>query len=375
MQYALLHAQSCWSWCQMALLATLTSSGVGGHALALRGLAKPVAFCEIEKRAREVLKARFPDTHIAEDVRTISGMDASINTKEVMMVTASFPCQDISAAGLRKGIGEGTRSGLVWEIFRVLDECPYVEAVLLENSTVLRSQGLVEIVEAFEKRGYRVAWGNLSAVSVGARHRRARIWVLALKGKMLEHKISDEALRKSAELALGFPFANLEGDVPRLETKVPRSSLGVRRWKAMGNAIVPSVARLAFALLLSRMRADHELCGEMGALEKRVPLTWRNAGFSFPCPPNYPELNLPPGACSRLWLTPVHNSGHFWPNRVFGPSAPAQGMFATRVFYDMDTCRSFGYDREDVATVRRSLEVSPRWVEALMGFPNNWTKV
>ncbi len=424
-------------------------SGIGGHALALRGLAEPLAFCEIDKRARAVLRLRFPSTPIADDVRSLSITDnvepilpSHIMTPDTVvaasaiagarLVTASFPCQDISSAGLRRGIFEGTRSGLVWEVFRVIDtRCPSVEAVFLENSTALRRHGLPDITSAFEERGFRVAWGDLSASSLGARHRRSRIWVLALRGQMLERELSEDALRASAVLALSFPFQQLEREVPRLAAKIPRSPVGVRRWNSLGNAVVPSVARLAFAVILSNMRT-HRLVGDLGLLQLRVPTSWSikmplHHSYVYPvldlpcitpapgcplvlgeadeeeCPmvpgeadegecPMVPgeadegECPMVPGEADegecpiprgriRLWLTPIYNSRHFWPNRVFGPSIRSATMFATRVFYEYSTCRAFGFERTDVARVRKALELNPRWIEALMGFPDDWTRV
>lgn len=65
----------------------------------------------------------------------VSGKDLEITytDKYDYILTYSFPCQDLSQAGLSKGMkkGSGTRSGLLWEIERILDECEELPQILL----------------------------------------------------------------------------------------------------------------------------------------------------------------------------------------------------------------------------------------------------
>ena len=58
------------------------------------------------------------------DISKVSGSDLEIVEKEKYeyIMTYSFPCQDLSSAGLRKGMENGTRSGLLWQVERILDE-------------------------------------------------------------------------------------------------------------------------------------------------------------------------------------------------------------------------------------------------------------
>jgi DNA (cytosine-5)-methyltransferase 1 len=91
-------------------------AGIGGLE---RGLAQAghqtSLLCEIWKPARAVLAARIPDVPCKADV-----CDLKTLPKEVELLVAGFPCQDLSQAGLTAGIG-GARSGLVGEVFRLLD--------------------------------------------------------------------------------------------------------------------------------------------------------------------------------------------------------------------------------------------------------------
>lgn len=349
-------------------------SGIGGHAIALDGLANPVAFCEIERYPTAVLNLRFPDVPVLPDVRTLN---ADVIPGSPRLLTASFPCQDISVAGSGKGL-EGERSGLVWQVFRVLDQLPLVEAVFMENSPALRKYGLERIIECFESRGFSVTWGNLAASHLGARHRRMRIWILATKTPDSLSELTDPVLQKSAERALRYPFKRCEEDISRL---VPRQtdtirSVCIKRWNGLGNAIVPPVARLAFAILMSARREG--VTGELSTLISAVPIRWslddvfkkRAADIM-----KYPVMQFPgeddKKSTVNMWVTPVHNSGHFSPTK-WGPQRN-RTVFATRVFHARDTCEMYGYEHGDHLSARKEFMLNIEWVETLMGFPRKWT--
>lgn len=359
-------------------------SGIGGHALALKGIAEPAGFCEINPFARSILEKNFSGVPIFNDVETLPS-DFNLDQNNIKILTASFPCQDISPAGCGKGILEGTRSGLVWKVFDFMDNCcPNLEVVFMENSSALRNHGLQKIVEAFNDRGFRVAWGNLAASHLGARHRRTRIWIMAMKNDKTLNEITDEILIESEKHACEYPFKQLEKDIPRLREKIKlhKQNDAVRRWSALGNAIVPCVAKFAFARLLMRMRSNQNLQGELGFLIKKKIKHQKSdsseyddgesSEYPFLDLPNYPGYDTPQK--TRMWLTPIHNSRHFLPNRSYGPGIRGVGMFATRVFYEKGTADMFGYSLNEVGNIRKQLELNPNWIEGLMGFPMEWTK-
>jgi hypothetical protein len=116
-------------------------SGVGGIELGLeRSGIQTVSLCEIDKSARAVLTHRFPGIPIFEDIRKVTGDDLR-NAGAVpgrTILAAGFPCQDLSVSGRRAGLDHGARSGLFWEIDRILGEFP-AAWVLLENVAGLLS--------------------------------------------------------------------------------------------------------------------------------------------------------------------------------------------------------------------------------------------
>ena len=112
-------------------------SGVGGMDLGLeRAGITTVAMCEIDKNARSVLRHHWPDTPIHDDVTTF---DARSLHGTVDLVHGGSPCQDLSVAGRRAGLG-GERSGLFWHQCRIAAECA-APWVLWENVPGALSSG------------------------------------------------------------------------------------------------------------------------------------------------------------------------------------------------------------------------------------------
>lgn len=94
-------------------------AGIGGIRLGLEQAGhKCVGFCEFDKYARTAYKAMYNtegewESH---DVRTVRPYDVP----NADLWSFGFPCQDISVAGKQKGLQEGERSGLFYEIMRLL---------------------------------------------------------------------------------------------------------------------------------------------------------------------------------------------------------------------------------------------------------------
>ena len=159
-------------------------AGVGGFDLALeRNGYKVTSAAEIDKHARGILSRRFPDTHIYDDVRKVSGdglrADGFISKGGV--ITGGFPCQDLSVAGKRAGLA-GARSGLFYEIARIADESK-AEWLVLENVPGLlssqRGADMGAVVGTLVDLGYSVAWRVLDAQHFGVPQRRRRVFIVA----------------------------------------------------------------------------------------------------------------------------------------------------------------------------------------------------
>lgn len=167
-------------------------AGIGGLELGLqRAGHRSSLLCEIETGAREVLAERFPDLYVHDDVCTLRSLPRNTD-----LVVGGFPCQDLSQAGKTVGI-EGSRSGLVGEVFRLL-RGQRVPWVLLENVPFMlqlsRGRAMEVIVEAVEALGYKWAYRVVDSRAFGVPQRRERVLFLAaLDGDPREVLFADDA--------------------------------------------------------------------------------------------------------------------------------------------------------------------------------------
>ena len=162
-------------------------AGIGGFDLAMeRAGIKVVAAVEWDKHAQKVLAKQFPNTQIYGDITGVTGeqlINAGFDPANGI-ITGGFPCQDLSVAGRRAGL-TGSRSGLFWEICRLLDETK-AQNFILENVPGLLSSNegrdMGTVIRALEERGYSIAWRVLDAQHYGVAQRRRRVFIVGNLG-------------------------------------------------------------------------------------------------------------------------------------------------------------------------------------------------
>ena len=175
-------------------------AGYGGLALAVEHAlgATTQWVSEIEDAPTRILNKHFPNTPNYGDVTTI-GWETM---PPVNIISGGSPCQDVSLAGARKGMTEGTRSNLwvtmreaitiiqpqlvVWENVKGaksaratsnMEPCPGCVGENGGGEPQLRALG--RVLGDLASLGYDAQWCSLRASDVGAPHRRERIFVLA----------------------------------------------------------------------------------------------------------------------------------------------------------------------------------------------------
>lgn len=150
-------------------------AGIGGFDLGFeRAGIKTVWQVEIDPFCRKVLAKHFPEAERFEDVRKVG--IGTLSTVDV--VCGGFPCQDISVAGNMLGIQEGERSGLWFEMRRVVSELR-PRFVCVENVSNLLAGDVGRVLGDLAALGYDAEWECLSAAIVGAPHIRDRVFILA----------------------------------------------------------------------------------------------------------------------------------------------------------------------------------------------------
>jgi len=175
-------------------------SGYGGLDLAVANVfgAEIAWHCEWDDALCKTLEANFPGVPNYRDVTQVDW--AAVEPVDIL--TGGFPCQDVSLAGRRAGMGEGTRSGLWSEFAKAievirprwvvienvkgllsakagggLEQCAWCMGETGNSEPVLRALGAV-LGDLADLR-YDARWESLRAAQAGAPHQRTRVFIIA----------------------------------------------------------------------------------------------------------------------------------------------------------------------------------------------------
>ena len=160
-------------------------AGYGSQSIALRNLGiehEVVAISEIDKYAIKAYEAIHGPTNNLGDICKIDPKDIPQHD----LFTYSFPCQDLSVAGKQAGLGEGTRSGLLYECEKIIEYCR-PKYLLLENVKNLVGKKFKadfdKWLEYLEGLGYTNYWKVLNAKNYGVPQNRERVFVVSILGE------------------------------------------------------------------------------------------------------------------------------------------------------------------------------------------------
>lgn len=159
-------------------------AGIGGietgFANALGDQVSTELFCETWEPAQSVLSRNAPDVELHEDVRELTSLPSSVN-----LVTAGFPCTDLSQAGRTSGI-RGQASGLVSHVFGAIRGSSRPSArptLVIENVPNMlaldRGAAMRYLVEEIEALGYAWAYRTVDSRFSGVPQRRRRVLLVA----------------------------------------------------------------------------------------------------------------------------------------------------------------------------------------------------
>lgn len=153
-----------------------------------------VWYCEADRSAAKVLAQHWPDVPNLGDIRRINWSRIRWALGPVDVLCGGFPCTDISLAGRQAGMGPATQSGLWSEFARAIDTLR-PELIVIENVRSLLSvhadrhlapydedlalRGMGAVLGDLADLGYDAEWEVVSAATVGAPHRRERVFVVA----------------------------------------------------------------------------------------------------------------------------------------------------------------------------------------------------
>ena len=227
-------------------------SGIGGFSLGFnRAGFETVAFCEKDKFCKKVLKKHWPETIVHDDIFKLDGGGYS----GIDVITGGYPCQPFSVAGKKKG-SEDSRN--LWpEMFRVIKQSRPAW-VVCENVYGHIRLGLDGVLLDLESEGYSTRTFIVPACSVGAQHRRDRVWIVAntnsfriqrmpkkqvLQKRQIQGRQSFQQIKNIREM-----FNKPEAGLCRSLHGIPN---GVDRIKSLGNSVIPQITyKIALSIKL-----------------------------------------------------------------------------------------------------------------------------
>ena len=224
-------------------------AGIGGISLGLeRAGMRSIGHVEIDPFCRSVLRARWPEVPIHDDVRTFAPWWASKPRPPIDVIAGGFPCQPFSLAGKRRGDAD-ERWGWPWMLDAICAVRP--RYVVMENvAAILRYNAFGEILCDLARIGFDAEWSVLSACAVGAPHMRKRLFLVAYPNGIMGTRRMGRG--KGVPVHGSEKRENFWSDpVNGLMEAAGRSSgvahgvsggLELRRIRALGNAVVPEVA-------------------------------------------------------------------------------------------------------------------------------------
>lgn len=230
-------------------------AGIGGLELGLEaGGHQTEFFCENDPAAIAVLKNRFPDVQCHDDIESLSALPV------VDLVTAGFPCQDLSQAGTTNGI-DGSKSGVVKRLFNLIEAIPQQGRpswMLIENVPFMlqlgRGRAVKYVTDRLTALGYMWAYRVVDSRAFGLPHRRRRVLLLASRTGdprpvLLNQDSGEPPAVPEAGKACGFYWTEGNRGVGWAVDAVPplkgSSGLGIPSppgiWMPDGSIVVPDI--------------------------------------------------------------------------------------------------------------------------------------
>lgn len=153
---------------------------------------KPLSKDQIKRKSENWKRTVFNNFKATNNIGSIvnaKGKDLEIIDTDIYtyLLTYSFPCQDLSVAGKGKGMakGSGTRSGMLWEVERLLTETENLPQILLmENVPQVHSKKNItdfeKWIQFLESKGYKNFWKDLNSKDYNVAQNRNRTFMVSL---------------------------------------------------------------------------------------------------------------------------------------------------------------------------------------------------
>lgn len=311
-------------------------AGIGGFELALSqaGLITEM-LVEVDGAANLVLASQFPNVEVHPDVADLVHLPSNTS-----ILTAGFPCQNLSMAGDKSGI-EGSKSGVVRKMFELIERSK-VPLVVIENVYFMlqldSGRGMKWLVEQFEGLGYRWAYRVLDTMGFGLPQRRRRVYFVASRDVdprtiLFADETDRPALPKpDLSVPLGFYWTEGKSGIGITVDGIPPLKVG----SSLGIPSAPAVLFPDGEVLMPSLKACERLQGfpvgwtDAAANGEKKDPRWRLIGnaVSVPVALWVAERINSPGEVRKYELTD-ENKWKRWPDAAWNVERRRVGVLAS----------------------------------------------
>lgn len=310
-------------------------AGIGGFELAFSEAGFDTELLvEIDQAASAVLRARFPDADVRLDVVELDALPGTTT-----ILTAGFPCQNLSMAGDKSGIA-GQKSGVVTRLMELIAQSR-VPTVVIENVYFMlqldSGHAMEWLVEQFEKLGYYWAYRVLDTIGFGLPHRRRRVYLVACRHDDPRRVLfADDARRPAAPVAslaspLGFYWTEGRSGVGITVDGIPPLKVG----SSIGIPSAPAVRFPDGEVLMPSLEACERLQGlrpgwtHVEGKDQGSRARWRMVGnaVSVPVARWVAGRIKNPGSVLDFERQPIRPN-HRWPDAAWNIEGRREGIVA-----------------------------------------------
>ena len=247
-------------------------SGIGGFELGIEAAfgASVQTVWQVEKDlfCQKVLKKHWPNVLLLDDVKKVN----KDTVPPIDMLIGGFPCQSISIAGKMEGLENEEKSGLWWEMYRIIGDLrPRI--IVLENVSNILSVGGSTVVGSLAKIGYDLEWQVVRASDFGAPHRRSRWFCLAYTASPQQKqptytKRLEQKKRTVHTIRQGLWYNKRTSNWTKFPTQPPVCGRNdgipnrMDRLRSLGNSIVPACSEYVGRCILESGLVDDLLEGK-----------------------------------------------------------------------------------------------------------------
>ena len=239
-------------------------TGIGGFALALKGVYMPLLYCDKDPDVLLALdslmrKGALPRADLVTDVKDTAAIVKAVANRKVDLLTAGFPCTGFSKSGAMQGLGNEGSSLFFHAMKAVRKLRPSI--VCLENvAEIVKSDDMDVIMSTLRGMGYSCRWTICSGTDVGSPQLRRRWFCMCIRNGFVPGTL------QASKLLTAWSVKSM----PRLASERPEGF--TTRYSMLGNTIIPATAWLAFVRLYTGFAVmTQEQTRKLGTVKYGVP--------------------------------------------------------------------------------------------------------